>query len=647
MNSIDQRAIDTLRLLSIEAISKAKSGHPGIALGAAPIIHTLFSRIITTNPKQPNWINRDRFVMAAGHGSALLYTMLHLSGYDVSIDDLQAFRSLNSITPGHPESHLTPGVDASSGPLGQGFATSVGMAIAEAHLGSKHQDAISHYTYVICGDGDLQEGITQEAASLAGMQSLNKLIVLFDSNDIQLDGPVHLANTENIANKFQAMRWDYQIVVDGNDIDAIEKAVLHAQTTQTPSLIEIKTIIGYGASNQGTSSVHGAPLKDEEVIQMRQAYGGNAFEVDSMVYEFYRETTLKRGLNAYNLWVKSEGVEKFLHKVKDVSIDFANQITHFPKTYAAATRVSSGIILKELANLDVRFIGGSADLSSSTNIGGADGIFSSKNRTGRHIKFGVREHAMAAIANGIALHQGLFAYCSGFFVFADYMKPAMRLSAIMELPVLYIFTHDSIAVGEDGPTHQPIEQLSMLRSIPNMCVIRPADANEVKAAYQLAIKEKSKPIVLVLTRQSVPTVVDFNHAMIEKGGYIIDDAEDFEGILIASGSEVSLALEAKRLLLQLGKQIRVVSMPSIDLFEAQPQAYQDMVLPPHITKRMTIELSDGAHMQKFVGLFGKGYHISKFGKSAPGKDVLVDYKFTAKDIVDAYLLLPNVKVQIL
>jgi transketolase len=492
MNSNDRLSIKTLRVLSVEEITKAKSGHPGIALGAAPIIHTLYTKILNSDPLHDQWINRDRFILAAGHGSSLLYSVLHIAGFGLTKSDLESFRQYGSLTPGHPELHLTKGVDATSGPLGQGIPEGVGLAIAEEFLAAKFNQGnyrlIDHYTYVLCGDGDLQEGVTQEAISIAGHLGLKKLIVLYDSNDIQLDGRVDLSNTEKVKDKYTAAGWNYLLVKEGENTDAIEEAILKAKKdSDKPTIIEIKTVIGFGSAAANTSKAHGTPLSDEEVAKMRAELGGSQFEVKEDVYRYYRETFGKRGMECYNSWETAKEeysrldpdlyrlFDKMIHDAID--IDFGNLI-HFDSSYNKATRVASGEIINAISKLHPGFLGGSADLSSSTKARGADGDYSKTNRLGRNINFGVREHSMAAISNGIALHQGLKVFCSGFFVFSDYMKPAIRLACLMGLPVTYVFTHDSIAVGEDGPTHEPIEQLTMLRSIPNINVIRPADAHE-------------------------------------------------------------------------------------------------------------------------------------------------------------------------
>lgn len=644
-------AIQTLRVLSVEQSTKAASGHPGIALGAAPMIHSLYSRFVRASLTDLTWINRDRFILAAGHGSSLLYSLLHLLGYNITQEDLANFRQYGSITAGHPECDLTPGVDATSGPLGQGIAEGAGMAIAEAFLAEKFNrddlKLIDHYTYILCGDGDLQEGVTQEAISLAGHLGLNKLIVLYDSNDIQLDGEVKNANTEKIREKYEAMNWNYLFVKDGEDVDAVAKAISKAQESTKPTIIEIKTIIGRGSASENTSKVHGSPLPKEEVDKMRAELGGPAFGVEPSVYEFYRETFGKRGEEAYQAWLQTckEYQEKYPEAYQaferllndDFPIDFEN-IIKYPEDYNKATRVSSGEVLNAISKIHPGFIGGSADLTASTRAKGADGDFGLVNRLGRNINFGVREHAMAAISNGIALHGGLKPFCSTFFVFSDYMKPAIRLAALMKLPVIYVFTHDSIAVGEDGPTHQPIEQLTMLRSIPGLNVIRPADANEVKGAWEVAYNSKHNPTAIVLTRQNLPTVTGENITpKVKFGGYILShEREKLDGILIASGSEVSLAVAAQTMLREEGYDVRVVSMPSVCLFEKQSEEYKNHVLPPEVTNKLAIEMSEAAHLYKYLGAKGKLLNINSFGLSGPYPALLKHYGFTAENIVTKF-----------
>lgn len=656
---IDQKAIDTIRVLSVEQIGKANSGHPGIALGAAPMIHTLYSSFMNVLPKNPNWFDRDRFVLSAGHGSSMLYSMLHLSGFDVKKEDLMQFRQFGSITPGHPENHLTQGVDATAGPLGQGISMAVGMGIAESFLAAKYNkedlDIVNHYTYVICGDGDLQEGVAQEAMSLAGHLGLGKLIVLYDSNGIQLDTEVALANTENTRMKMIGMNWHYQIVPDGNRIADIESAIQKALEVQDqPSIIEIKTIIGIHSSLAGTSKVHGSPLPKEEVIDFRKKLGGEAFSVAQEVYDFY-QSKLVRANEKFDKWQEklnkykemyNEEYQEFTKAIsKEISIDM-NGIT-FAKDYKGATRASGGKVLDYINTTHPTTIGGSADLASSTKVKGVDGVFSKENRLGRNILFGVREHAMAAISNGLSLHGGVVPFCGGFMVFSDYMKPAIRLSALMELPVIYAFTHDSIAVGEDGPTHQPIEQLTMLRSIPNMNVMRPADASEVKSAWEYAINHgKNHPSAIIMTRQDVPSVTEYNFETFKKGAYIVKHEEkQLDGILIASGSELSLAIEAQKLLALEGLDIRVVSMPSTFLFDQQTKEYQEMILPTNVSKKLAIEMSEASTYYKYVGTLGKVYNINSFGASSPGEVVVEKYGFTKEKVKEAFLSMKEYRIQ--
>lgn len=645
MNNIDKLIIKTLRVLSVEEIAKASSGHPGIALGAAPIMHTLYSRILKVNANEDKWFNRDRFILGAGHASSLLYAMLHIAGFDVTNDELKTFRQLHSRTAGHPEMQLLKGIDASSGPLGQGIPEGVGMAIAEEHLASKFNKEdlklVDHYTYVLCGDGDLQEGLTQEAISLAGNLALKKLIVIYDSNDIQLDGPVKMANTENVKSKFEAMNWNYLRVENGEDIEDITAKLKEAKTSNKPTIVEVKTIIGATSSMAGTSKVHGKPLTKEEVSQMRASLGGSEFSVNDDVYSFYEGVKLK-GQEMYNNWL--DVCAKYEEKYKDdyslfkkmvndeINVDF-NNIFEIPNDYVKATRVSGGEILNELSSENPMIIGGSADLTASTMAKGADGDFTKENRLGRNINFGVREHAMASITNGICLHGGLRPFCSGFFVFSDYMKPAIRLSALMDLPVVYIFTHDTIAVGEDGPSHEPIEQLTMLRSIPNLNVIRPADAYETKEAYEIAFKSKNRPTAIILTRQNVNLIKTKYQKSVSYGAYIASpERERIDKIIIATGSEVYLAIEVQKILLDKGIDTRVVSMPSINLFNEQKDAYKEKILPSKIRDRVAIEMGEGSHLYQFIGLDGKLINITSFGLSGKFPEVMSEFGFTPEKI---------------
>lgn len=648
--NIDNLCVDNIRVLCSEMIGKAKSGHPGMAIGAAPILHTLYTRFLNASPSNPNWFNRDYFVLSGGHASSLLYSILHLSGYGLTMDDLKSFRALGSITPGHPELGVTPGVDATTGPLGQGIGEAVGIAIAEEYLRNKLNGLVDHYTYALCGDGDIQEGISQEAFSIAGFLNLKKLIVIYDSNDVQLDGNVNRCFNENNKLKFESLGWNYQLVKEGNDCDEIAKAIKKAQKSNKPSLIEVKTIIGHGTKNQGTSKVHGAPLPNDEVVEMRQKLGTESFTVPQEVYDYYKETIFTRGNKAYKKWMKQfkdasfEDVAKLESIMKDGFCESINSVLpNFDESYFQPTRKAGGDLLKAIANNNISVIGGSADLASSCMAQGVDGDFSVENRLGRHINYGVREHAMGAITNGLAIHK-LRAFASTFFAFVDYLKPAIRMSGLSHLPAVYIFSHDSIAVGEDGPTHHPIEQLTMLRSIPNVDVIRPADANETKEAYKIAFTKKDSPTCIVLSRQNLPTFLKEEQTQVAKGAYIVSDSEKEipDGILLASGSELAITLEAKELLKQEGLDIRVVSIPSTTLFDKQPKEYKEQILPSIVSRKMAVEMSEGAHYYKYVGADGLVYGITKFGVSAAGPVVIEEYGFTKEKIAEAFKTLEKV-----
>ena len=646
-STIDKLCIDNIRVLCSEMIYKAKSGHPGMAIGAAPIMHVLYTRFLNASSKNPEWFNRDHFVLSGGHASSLLYTILHLSGYDISMEDLKSFRSLGSITPGHPELGVTPGVDATTGPLGQGVAEAVGIAIAEEYLRAKTNGLIDHYTYVLCGDGDVQEGLSQEAFSLAGFLNLSHLIVMYDSNDIQLDGEVNKCNNENMKQKFEAMGWNYQLVKDGNNCDDIEKAIKKARKNNKPTLIEVKTIIGHGTKNQGTSKVHGAPLPHDEVVEMRNNLNSDPFSIPQEVYDYYRNTFVKRGNSCYRKWFKNykinktEEIEKILNG--EIKLNFDEILPSFDSSYNNPTRKAGGSLLNAIATHNPLVIGGSADLASSTMAIGVDGDFSSQNRLGRHINFGVREHAMAAISNGLAIHK-LRPFCSTFFAFVDYLKPGIRMAGLSKLPTVFIFSHDSIAVGEDGPTHHPVEQLTMIRSIPNVDVIRPADANETKEAYKIAFSKTDSPTCIVLSRQALPTILSEKETEVSKGAYIVSDSkkEIPDGILIASGSELCVTLEAKKLLENEGLDIRVVSMPSTTLFDKQSKQYKEQILPSCVSRKMAIEMSEGAHYYKYVGCDGLVYNINKYGVSAPGPKLIEEYGYTKEKIANAFLTLDKV-----
>ncbi|WP_339030992.1 transketolase [Spiroplasma endosymbiont of Cantharis nigra] len=643
----DNKNLNALRILGIEAVNKANSGHPGIVLGASPIVFTLFTKLMNLNPKNPSWFNRDRFVLSAGHGSALLYSALHLSGFDLSIEDMKKFRQLNSKTPGHPEFGHTQGVEATTGPLGQGFAMGVGMALAESHLAGKYNtkdfDIVNHFTYVLCGDGDLQEGVCHEAISFAGRYKLNKLIVLHDSNDIQLDAPVELAQSEDITLKFKAAGWNTLHIKNGEDLKEIEKAILIAQKSDKPTYIEVKTIIGIGATNQGTTKVHGAPLgSDIETVKNYFNWKEEEFNIPQEVYNFWKENVLSRGVKSEQEW--NSKFAKYQAKNPKLAQELINSINKewnidlkelqaLNRNVEQATRVSSGEVFNYLSKNISSIIGGSADLCESTKIKGADGNYDFNNLSARNIMYGVREFAMCAINNGIALHGGLLPVASGFFVFADYLKPALRMSAIMKVQTLSIFTHDSVAVGEDGPTHQPIEQLAMLRSIPNISLYRPCDMAETIASYYIALNNKNIPSVIVATRQNLKEL-DHNKNIIEdvkKGAYILSETKNANVTLIASGSEVALAMEVKSILETKGHKVNVVSMPNMNEFIKQSKKYQDTIIN-RSTQRFSIELSTTFGWHKFLGDNGKAYGIDTFGYSAPFNDVIKEIRFTSEDI---------------
>ncbi|HAP4280609.1 TPA: transketolase, partial [Enterococcus faecalis] len=609
----DQLGVNTIRTLSIEAVQKANSGHPGLPMGAAPMAYALWTKHLKVNPTTSrNWVDRDRFVLSAGHGSAMLYSLLHLSGYNVTIDDLKNFRQWDSKTPGHPEVHHTDGVEATTGPLGQGIAMAVGMAMAEAHLAATYNrdsfPIMDHYTYAICGDGDLMEGVSQEASSMAGHMKLGKLIVLYDSNDISLDGPTSKAFTENVGARYEAYGWQHILVKDGNDLDEIEAAIEAAKAeTDKPTLIEVKTVIGYGAPKEGTSSVHGAPIGEEGITAAKAVYGWEYpdFTVPEEVAARFKETMIGEGQKAEEAW--NEMFKNYEHAhpelAKQFKEAFANQLPEgweqeLPKYElgtSAASRVTSKETIQAISKVVPSFWGGSADLSASNNtMVAAEKDFEPGQYEGRNIWFGVREFAMAAAMNGIQLHGGSHVYGGTFFVFTDYLRPAIRLAALQKVPVTYVLTHDSVAVGEDGPTHEPIEQLASVRCIPNVHVIRPADGNETVAAWRIAMTSTETPTILVLSRQNLPVLEGtLEHASdsVQKGAYVLSPqkGEQPAGILIATGSEVNLAVEAQAKLAEEGIDVSVVSMPSFDLFEKQSAEYKESVLPKAVTKRVAIE----------------------------------------------------------
>ncbi|AUD62251.1 transketolase [Tenericutes bacterium MO-XQ] len=646
---MDQKAINAIRFLGVDAINKANSGHPGIVLGAAPMAYKLFTTHMNIDVKKPHWINRDRFILSAGHGSMLLYAINHLSGYKISIEDIKNFRQLGN-TPGHPEYGHTDGVETTSGPLGQGISNAVGMAIAETHLAAKfnkpNYNIIDHYTYVICGDGDLQEGVALESTSLAGRLGLGKLIVLYDSNDIQLDGEVSLAFNENTKKKFEAMDWQHILVEDGNDLNAINRAINRAKKEENkPSIIEVKTKIGYGTSFEGTSKVHGSPIGNAEADKLRETLNWTykPFEVPEDVYQLFRKKVTLRGQRVHRKWKKlfeayqeqyADDAKLLNQFINDDMLVNEADFEDLAKANDEATRSVSGKVIQRLSNQFSNLIGGSADLTVSTKAKGADGHYDRNNRLGRNINFGVREHAMGAIVNGLTLHGGLKAFSGAFFVFSDYMKPAIRLAAIMNIPSIFVFTHDSIAVGEDGPTHQPVEHLAGLRSIPNLNVIRPADVHETIAAWKVAIESKHTPTVIVLTRQNVKNYQETNAQGLSKGAYIVSkENNQFDGILLATGSEVELAMKAKEILKDQGVDVRVVSMPSHHLFEKQTKKYQKEILPKR-KKTLAIEMGSSMSWYKYTK---DVYGLDTFGASAPMEDVLEHFNFTAEKVTEAFL----------
>ncbi|WP_168121053.1 transketolase [Paenibacillus sp. HB172176] len=658
--SVDQLSIDTIRTLAIDAIEKAKSGHPGMPMGAAPMGYQLFAKAMNHNPSNPAWVNRDRFVLSAGHGSMLLYSLLHLSGYDLPLEELKNFRQWGSLTPGHPEFGHTAGVDATTGPLGQGIAMAVGMAMAEAHLAAVYNkdqyEVMNHFTYSICGDGDLMEGISHEAASLAGHLQLGKLVVMYDSNDISLDGELNLSYSETVQKRFEGYGWQVLRVQDGNDLNALEKAIAEAQAESSkPTLIEVKTVIGYGSPNKGGkgghAGPHGSPLGADEAKLTKEFYGwtGEEFHVPSEVRSHFADVKSK-GEQANAAW--NELFEAYKKAHPELAKQFeqatsgdlpegwdADLPAYTTEDKAVSTRVASGNALNGLAKNVPSIAGGSADLESST-MTHLKGLtqFKPGSYDGRNIYFGVREFGMAAAMNGIALHTGIKIFGGTFFVFTDYLRPAVRLAALMNLPVIYVLTHDSIAVGEDGPTHEPIEQLASIRIIPGLTVIRPADGNEASAAWAYAVENKGNPVAMVLTRQNLPILagtVSGARENVRKGAYVISDAANGkpQAQLLATGSEVQLAVAAQAALAKEGIEVRVVSMPSWDLFEKQDKSYRDSVILPEVKARLAIEMAHPFGWERYTGDGGDILAIDRFGASAPGNRVIEEYGFTVENVV--------------
>ena len=652
IRNVDELCVASIRATCIDMISKSKSGHPGACLGIAPIIYELYKDFVVANPFQPNWINRDRVVLSAGHASALLYTILHLCSYDISIDDLQEFRQFGSKTPGHPEVNVTPGVDAGSGPLGQGIAQAVGMAMAETMLSAQYGSKLyNHYTYCICGDGCLEEGISQEAISFAGLQRLNKLILIYDSNDVTLDGALKNSSDDDVITRFLSAHWNVIYVKDGNNLKKIKRAISNAQLSiDKPTLVMVKTIIGYGSKNQGTNKVHGSPLGEEDGLNAKLSYGYTypPFEIPQEVYDHLKDTFLKRGELAYqkyqNVISKLQENDPYLYtKIMELSTnnvrDYLNE-KHLAmdELDSESTRNTSLRVLNYYHELLSNFVGGSADVASSVMTKLANGTtYSYKNRKGTNINWGIREFFMCSAANGILLHGGLRTYVGSFLVFSDYSKAAIRMAALQQLPSIYLFSHDSLAVGEDGPTHQPVEQLAALRAIPNLNVFRPCDAKETYASYRLALESNKTPSAIILTRQNLPLLKNSsNYDLVKKGGYIISKERGNypEFTIIASGSEVSLALDVKKYLYSLGLDIRVVSMPCVELFEAQDNAYQTSVLGKDYAHRISIEMGSTLGWHKFAK-FSIG--VDKFGASGKANDVIKNFGFTKETIAKIIL----------
>lgn len=658
--STDHLAVDSIRTLSIDMINKANSGHPGLPMGTAPMAYALWSRIMTHNPEDPKWFNRDRFVLSAGHGSALLYSLLHLFGYGLTIDDLKQFRQYGSKTPGHPEYGHTAGVEATTGPLGQGFAMATGMAMAEAHLAGKYNKpaypVVDHYTYTLCGDGDLMEGVTSEAASLAGHLKLGKLIVLYDSNRISLDGGTNMAFTENVRERFSAYGWQTLSVENGNSLTDVEAALNAARADiHHPSLIEVRTVIGYGApAVEGTHNVHGSPIGDKEAAITKKGYGWDyaPFVVPDAVYKKCAEAG-ESGREAEERWneLLHDYAAAYPEESRELNAaiegklpaDYADVLPEYAVGTQAATRKLSGDVLQKLSQGVGNLFGGAADLFSSvkTYLNG-EGDFQPGHYAKSNIWFGVREFAMAGAVNGMTLHGGVRAYGSTFFVFSDYLKPALRLAALMKIPSLFVFTHDSIAVGEDGPTHEPVEQLAGLRAIPNLNVLRPADAVETREAWKLAVESTATPTVLVLTRQNTMTYageVRYAPEGVKRGGYVVSPADETraeDGILIASGSEVGLAIEAQKQLADENVNVRVVSLPSFTLFDAQSKEYRERVLPPNLKKRIGIEMASSFGWDRYVGMEGAFVTIDRFGASGKGPEVTKAYGFTPENVASVF-----------
>jgi transketolase len=654
---LDQLCINTIRFLAADAVQQAKSGHPGLPMGAAPMAHVLWTRFLRHDPADPAWPDRDRFVLSAGHGSMLLYALLHLTGYDLPLAEIKRFRQWGSKTPGHPEFGLTPGVEATTGPLGQGVANAVGMAIAERHLARRFNRpghaVVDHHTYVLCSDGDLMEGVAAEAASLAGHLGLGKLIALYDDNQVSLAGKAALSFSENVPRRFDGLGWHTQVVADGNDLDAIDEAIGAAQgESARPSIIAVRTVIGYGAPKKaGTHEAHGEPLGEAELRGAKQALGWPLeppFLLPDAALQRFREA-LARGAavradwqTRFDAWRRAFpdlATQWDDGQARALTPGWDQELPRFPADTPVATRDASGAVLAAVSPRLPHLVGGDADLAPSTKtLVKTAGSFLRDTPEGRHLHFGVREHAMGSIANGITYHGGLLVFCGTFFVFSDYMRAAVRLAALSELPVVYVWTHDSIGVGEDGPTHEPIEHLAALRAMPNLVVIRPADAAETVVAWQIALTRRHGPTALVLTRQKVPVFDRTVHAPaagLRRGAYVLADAPGGEPelILIGTGSEVQLVMGAHAALVKDGIRARVVSMPSWELFEASPPDYREAVLPRAVTRRLAVEAGATFGWDRWVGAAGATIGLDRYGASAPGEVVLRELGFTVDHVV--------------
>jgi transketolase len=654
--NLEELAVNTVRVLAVDAVQKANSGHPGMPMGAAPMAHVLFSKFMNFNPKNSKWPNRDRFILSAGHGCMLQYALLHLTGYNLSMDDLKNFRQLHSKTAGHPEYGLTDGIDVTTGPLGQGFANGVGFAIGQKHLAARFNqpgyDIFDYKVYVLCSDGDLMEGVSAEAASMAGHLALGNLICLYDDNHISIEGSTGIAFTEDVTMRFESYNWHVQVVEDGNDLDAIEIALRNAKAeTQRPSLIKVRTQIAYGSPNKvNTAGAHGSPLGEEEVKLVKEYFNldpDKFFHVPDEVYEYYQEIG-KKGLAVSMHWDKlftdykanfpelGEACQQVISG--KLPSGWAASLPVFSGEDKIATRQASGKVLNAIAGGVPGLMGGSADLAPSTDTNlKAYHSFTSETRDGRNFHFGVREHAMGAVLNGMALTPGIIPYGATFLIFSEYMRPAIRLAAIMKIMPIFVFTHDSIGLGEDGTTHQPIEQLISLRSIPNITLIRPADANETAQAWRVALEHQGGPVVLVLTRQGLPILNQekFTPAtQLEKGAYILVEVQDPELILIATGSEVPLVISAQAKLNEAGIKARVVSMPSWELFESQSDEYKELVFPKAVRKRLSVEAGSTLGWHKYVTDEGDVVGLDRFGESAPASDLYKFFGFTVDEVVN-------------